>query len=67
MERRILFSLDKNEEIMFPSNGKECIAYFREHIRELVKIVEKATKQFDQQKEKTIKQEQVLDTAIEQF
>ncbi|MDP4085495.1 MAG: hypothetical protein Q8934_12905 [Bacillota bacterium] len=56
-----------NEELVFPPNGKEQISYFREKMKDLEQVVEKEREQFTTSKEKTIRQEKVLEMAVDKF
>ncbi|GAA0337618.1 hypothetical protein GCM10008967_29850 [Bacillus carboniphilus] len=55
------------DEIVFPPNGKERIAYFREKINDLKKSVDEATKEYRASEEKKIKQEKDLEFAFNKF
>ncbi|MEN2465797.1 hypothetical protein [Ornithinibacillus sp. JPR2-1] len=52
-----------DEDVMFPSNGKEIIASLRIKIKELDQTVKSLKKEFDDRKEKLIEQKTVFDIA----
>jgi hypothetical protein len=67
MEEMVLDHGPLKEDLVFPLNGKEQIIYFREKMKELEKVVEEGTKHFNKWNEKKIKQEKVLEIAVDKF
>ncbi len=56
-----------NEVMLFPPNGKEQISMLREKMKELEIVVKKGSKQHEEVNGKKIKQEKVVELAIDQF
>lgn len=67
MEEIILDHGPLFEDMVFPPNGKERIAYFREKIKDLEKAVEEASQQYHVRNERKIKQEKALELAFGKF
>ncbi|MCR2822053.1 hypothetical protein [Lederbergia panacisoli] len=56
-----------DEEMVFSSNGKEQIVYYRRKMKELEKAVDEASEQFARRNEKKIRQEEALEIASSKF
>ncbi|UPG63901.1 hypothetical protein [Metabacillus endolithicus] len=56
-----------DEEMIFPPNGKEQIAFYRDKMKNFEKSVDERTTKFNQVNEKKIKQDKAVEIAYELF